>query len=71
MKFTAGLEAEDARLTYSPGDHGENRQPDGKKYNISETSSFHLSNSSLSVIYAQPGSESVTTNEQTSQNNIR
>jgi len=69
MEFTAGLGAQDARLTCSiPGNNGENRQPGGKKYNKSgnhgendaftqcgrgETSSLHLPDSSLSVIYAQ------------------
>ena len=35
MEFTAGLWAQDARLTCIPGDDGENRQPGGKKYNRS------------------------------------
>ena len=57
MEFTAGLGAQDARLTFIPGDNGENTQPGGKKYNRSgnhkrtmrlhnawrgETSSLHL-----------------------------
>jgi len=33
MEFTAGLGAQDARLTCIPGNNGENRQPGGKKYN--------------------------------------
>ena len=35
MEFTAGLGAQDARLTCIPSDNGENRQPGGKKYNRS------------------------------------
>ena len=37
MEFTAGLGAQDARLTWSsiPGDNGENSQQGGKKYNSS------------------------------------
>jgi len=32
MEFTAGLGAGDARLTFQPGDNGENREQGGKKY---------------------------------------
>ena len=69
MEFTAGLGAQDARLTcFIPGNNGENRQPGDKKYNRSgshgendaftkcckgETSSLNLPDSSLSIIYAQ------------------
>jgi len=35
MEFTAGLGAQDARLTCISGNNGENRQPGGKKYNRS------------------------------------
>jgi hypothetical protein len=68
MEFTIRLGAQNVRLTFLLGsDTGKNRQPNGKKYKRwdnheqkdafftvleGETSSIHLSGSSLSDIYA-------------------
>jgi len=65
MAFTAGLGAKDARLTFQPGDNGENREQGGKRYkrsgNHGENDAFTLEegrpahftlfDTSLSAIY--------------------